>query len=185
VDIAEQLPAFALSGERVTAAPSASEALSVLHARHYASLVRLAVALVDSEATAEEVVQDAFVNTLRRWSQIEDVSVAEGYLRRAVVNGARDRLRRRRVRRVLHVPDPVAPAGPDELVVLREEHREVLAALRRLPWRQREVLVLRHYAGLSEAETADALGITAAAAKSAGHKGITALRTAMDTGGSV
>jgi RNA polymerase sigma-70 factor (sigma-E family) len=166
----------------MTAAPDASHALSVLHARHYRSLVRLAVALVDSESTAEEVVQDAFVNLLRRWSHVQDLSVAEGYLRRSVVNGARDRLRRRRVRRVLHVPEPVAPAGPDELVVLREEHREVLAALRRLPGRQREVLVLRHFAGLSEAETADALGITTSAAKSAAHKGIVALRAALNQG---
>jgi RNA polymerase sigma-70 factor (sigma-E family) len=180
VDFAEQLPALAVRFEGVTAAPDVSAALAVLHARHYTSLVRLAVALVDSEAAAEEVVQDAFVNLLRRWSHVNDTSVAEGYLRRSVVNGARDQLRRRRVRRVLHVPEPVAPAGPDELAVLREEHREVLAALRRLPGRQREVLVMRHYAGLSEAETADALAISTAAVKSAAHKGIAALRAALD-----
>jgi RNA polymerase sigma-70 factor (sigma-E family) len=160
----------------------AREALSLLHAQHYTRLVRLAVALVDTEHSAEEVVQDAFLNVMRRWHSIEDVDAAAGYLHRAVVNAARDRLRRRKVRRAFHLPDAVPEDGPEEAALLREEHREVLAVLRTLPSRQRECLILRHLAGLSEAETAAALDITVAAAKSATHKGITALRLALSPG---
>lgn len=154
----------------------ASDALAALHDRHYVRLVRLAVALVDHEGAAEEVVQDVFVRLLRNWSTLRDVSDIEAYLRRAVVNAARDRLRRRRVRRALPVLHLRPAAGPEDTVLLREEHRQVLAALRQLPPRQREVLVLRHFGSLSEAETAATLDITVSAVKSAAHKGTLALR---------
>lgn len=184
MDYVDELALSALARSDVrTPRQDAGEALAVLHARHYTSLVRLAVALVDSDAAAEDVVQEAFLNVLRRWDHIRDAAVAEGYLRRAVVNGCRDRLRRRRVRRLLHIPEGVASAGPEETAVLREEHREVVAALHLLPARQREVLVLRHYAGLSEAETATALGISVPAAKSAAHKGTANLRARLSSMG--
>jgi RNA polymerase sigma-70 factor (sigma-E family) len=161
---------------------SAVAALEALHEGHYATLLRIAVVLVDSEAAAEDVVQEAYVKVLRRWGSIRDERLAAAYLRQAVVNGARDQLRRRRVRRLLHIPDEVPPAGPEAIVLLQEEHREVFSALNQLPARQREVLVLRHYMSLSEAETADALGITVAAAKSAAHKGIAKLRRQLTSG---
>lgn len=156
--------------------------MEALHARHYVALLRVAVALVDSDAAAEDVVQDAFLSVLRKWHTIREPELAEVYLRRAVINGARDQLRRRRVRRLLHIPESVAPAGPEETVLLRDEHREVLTALQTLPTRQREVLVLRHLTGLSEAATAAALNISVAAAKSAAHKGTVNLRARLTSG---
>lgn len=151
-------------------------ALTVLHERHYAELVRIAVALVDTRTSAEDVVQQAYVDVLRRWEVVREVDDALAYLRRAVVNGARDRLRRRRTRRLAVWPHVVPEAGPEDDVVLAEEHRVVLAALAELPLRQREVLVLRHLSGLSEAGTAATLGISVSAAKSAAHRGIATLR---------
>ena len=127
--------------------------LAVLHHRHYLDLVRVAVVMVDSRENAEDVVQQAFLDVLRRRPALED---APAYLRRAVVNGARDTLRRRRVRRLWIPPHEPDAAGPEEALLLREEHRAVLQQLRRLPDRQREVLVLRHLTGLLEAETAAA-----------------------------
>ncbi len=89
-------------------------------------------------------------------------------------------LRRRRTAR-----DHVAPIGlasdPADLAVLAEEHREVLAALRRLPGRQREVLVLRYYAGLSEAEIAATTGISRGTVKSTAHRALAALERALQT----
>lgn len=159
--------------------PTAAAALAVLHARHYVTLVRLAVALVDSEASAEEVVQDAFVRVLRRWSSIRDLEAAESYLRRSVVNGARDRLRHRRVRRAVALPHPVAHASAEERALLNEEQRQVLTGLADLPTRQREVLVLRYFGELTEAATAQTLGISIGSVKSTAHKGIAALRRSL------
>ncbi len=157
-----------------------AERLAVLHEQHYVALVRAAFVLVDSREAAEEVVQQAFLDVLRRGRLPVDDAAA--YLRRAVLNGARDRLRRRRVRRLWVPPHEVPAPGPEDAVLLSDEHRRVLAALRVLPTRQREVLVLRHLSGLTEAETAAALGISVAAAKSSHHKGIRALRAQMSEG---
>ncbi len=154
----------------------AQTALTRLHAEHYAGLVRLATGLVDTTASAEEVVQQAYVDVLRRWERVREADDVVSYLHRAVVNGARDRLRRRRTRRLAVLPHAVPEPGPEDGVLRREEHRAVLAELARLPPRQREVLVLRHLGGLSEAEAAAALGVTVSAAKSAAHRGIAALR---------
>jgi RNA polymerase sigma factor (sigma-70 family) len=158
-----------------------ADQLAVLHQQHYLALVRAASVLVDSREAAEEVVQQAFLDVLRRGDP-PGVDVA-AYLRRAVVNGARDRLRRRRVRRLWVPPHQVSSPGPEDAVLLSEEHHRVLAALRQLPPRQREVLVLRHLSGLTEAETAAALGISISAAKSGHHKGIHTLRARMSEGG--
>lgn len=159
--------------------PTAAQALAVLHARHYVSLVRLAVALVDSEASAEEVVQDAFVHVLRRWRSIRDLESAHTYLRRSVVNGARDRLRHRRVRRATALPHAVADGSAEERALLNDEQRQVLRGLADLPARQREVLVLRYFGELTEAATAETLGISIGSVKSTAHKGIAALRRSL------
>ena len=90
----------------------------------------------------------------RQGSRLRDPAAALGYLRASVVNGSRSALRRRRTARGYTPPRQVEPDGPDARAVLSEEHREVLAALDQLPPRQREVLVLRYWSGLSEAEIA-------------------------------
>jgi RNA polymerase sigma-70 factor (sigma-E family) len=153
-----------------------------LHARHYVPLVRLAVALVDHRESAEEVVQDAFLATIRRWPHLRDQNAAQAYLRRAVVNGSRDRLRARRVRRAAIVPDSRDVRSPEDEVLMLEEHRALIAALRTLPRRQREVLVLRYFSDLTERETADAVGISIGGVKSSAHRGMAALRRVLGDG---
>jgi RNA polymerase sigma-70 factor (sigma-E family) len=158
----------------------ADQAISVLYSAHYRTLVRAAGLLVRDVGTAEDVVQEAYVGLYRRWDRIRDPDAAAGYLRQAVINGARSVLRRRGtadrkafVLGVLHdVPDPATD------VVAR---RAVLDALAGLPERQREVLVLRYYADLSEAEIATALGISTGAVKSYAHRGVQALRPVLTT----
>ena len=156
--------------------PIVVDAIAELHARHYVPLVRLAIALIDQRESAEEVVQDAFLATLRRWPDLRDPNAAQAYLRRAVVNGSRDRLRARRVRRSATIPQAGPIRGPEDEVLMLEEHRALIDALRTLPRRQREILVLRYFSDLTERETADAVGISIGGVKSSAHRGMAALR---------
>jgi RNA polymerase sigma-70 factor (sigma-E family) len=139
-------------------------------------LVRLALLLVDDLPTAEDVVQDAFAALFRRHGdRLTGLDDPEAYIRTSVVNGARSVLRRRRTVRA-HVPEQEGHAPPpEESVLLREEHQEVLVALRRLTRRQREVLVLRYWSNLSEAQIADTLRLSRGAVKSTASRALTAL----------
>jgi RNA polymerase sigma-70 factor (sigma-E family) len=146
--------------------------LAELHREHYARLVRLACLLVDERGAGEEVVQEAFVRVYRSWPRVEQPLT---YLRSTVMNLARSRMRHRLVvrRRV----EPMTPPGlsPEERAVLLDDHQEVLDAMRTLPRRQHECLVLRYYLDLSEAEIAAALGISNGSVKSHSSRGLAAL----------
>jgi len=96
------------------------------------------------------------------------------------MNGSRSRLRRRGVRRRLDAAAPVTTESAESAALRSENQREVLDALRDLPTRQRECLVLRYYAELSEAEVAAALGISAGSVKTHTHRGIAALERALE-----
>lgn len=148
------------------------EALAALHRVHYVGLVRLACLLVDDPGTAEEVVQEGFVRVHGAWGRIDDPLT---YLRVTVLNLARSRLRRRLVARRRVEPVVRPAASPEEHVVLLADQQEVLDAVRALPRRQRECIVLRYYLDLSEAEIASALGISTGSVKSHSHRGIAAL----------
>lgn len=148
--------------------------IAELYAAHRVRLVRMAVLLVDDVETAEDMVQDAFAGLVKH-GRLRDPQAALGYLRMAVVNNSRSALRRRRTVRA-HVPRvEVAPSGPEATAVLREEHREVIEALHQLPPRQREVLVLRYWSDLSEADIAETLGISRGGVKSSASRGLDAL----------
>ena len=142
-------------------------------ASRFPALRRLAFLLTGDWTEAEDLVQDALVRCERRWRTIA-ADDPHGYVRRAVVNGAANWRRRRRIELPLaesaglttdHTP------STDARIVL-------LAALRRLPIDQRQVLVLRFFEQLSEAETAHALGIAAGTVKSRTSRGLEALRQA-------
>jgi RNA polymerase sigma-70 factor (sigma-E family) len=156
----------------------ADEAVTRLFTAHYRGLVRLAVLLLHEPGVAEEIAQEAFVALHAHWRRLRDADKALAYLRTTVVNRSRSALRRRGVAerysaRTQPPPDmPSAEAGA--LGAL--QHRDVIAALRRLPQRQREALVLRYYADLSEAEIADTMGISRGAVKSHASRGLAALR---------
>jgi RNA polymerase sigma-70 factor (sigma-E family) len=158
---------------------NADDALTELYAAHYRKLVRIAALLLDDYSLSEEVVQDAYVKLHGSWRRIREPEAAEGYLRTTVVNLARSRLRRRQVA-AKHAPKPLpdAPSAEHGALELLERDR-VIAALRTLPPRQRECLVLRYYADLSEAQIAAAMGISTGAVKSHASRGMAALRTAL------
>ncbi len=160
----------------------ADRAVESLYAAHWRQLVRLSVLLVRDLGTAEEVVQDAFVAMHGHWRRLRDPDKALSYLRQAVVNRSRSVLRHRGVvdRHAARerLPDPAGPA--DEPALARARREVVLDALRALPGRQREVLALRYYLDLSEADIADALGISRGAVKSHASRGAAALRVLLD-----
>ena len=155
---------------------SADLAVMELYAQHYRALVRLAAMLVRDTSTAEEVVQDSFVAMHGGWHRLKDTEKALAYLRQAVVNKSRSVLRHRAVveRNVQNAP-PDMPSA-EHGAFLRLEQAAVIAALRDLPGRQREAIVLRYYAELSEAEIAATMGISRGAVKSHTSRGMAALR---------
>ncbi|MCX5380774.1 RNA polymerase sigma factor [Streptomyces sp. NBC_00091] len=161
--------------------PPAPPTVSELYHAHRLGMVRLAVLLVDDLGTAEDVVQDAFTALYRRYGeQITEVDNALGYLRTAVVNTSRSVLRRRRTARAWIPPVTADVPSAEASVVLGEAHREVLAALGRLTPRRRQVLVLRYWADMSEAEIAETLGISRGAVKSNASRALDALERILE-----
>jgi len=156
--------------------------LSAAFEAHYRSLVRLASLLLDDVASSEEVVQDAFVQVWSRGPGLRDPERLPAYLRSAVLNGARSQLRRRGVRRRhLRTVEPARSAAPAESEALAADpDGAVLRALRALPDRQREVLALRYYLDLSEAEIAATLRISAGSVKTHAHRGLHTLAEALE-----
>jgi RNA polymerase sigma-70 factor (sigma-E family) len=158
----------------------ADTAVDELYASHYRQLVRLSVLLVRDVETAEEVVQDSFVAMHGRWRRLREPDKGLAYLRQTVVNRSRSVLRHRGVE-ARNAPQPVRDQpGADEDAVTAERRREVLDALRSLPTRQREVLALRYYLDLSEADIAATLGISRGAVKSHASRGAAALRSLLE-----
>jgi RNA polymerase sigma-70 factor (sigma-E family) len=162
------------------AAWSADLAVIELYSLHYGALVRLAAMLLRDTPTAEEVVQDAFIAMHDGWDRLRDTEKALAYMRQAVVNRSRSVLRHRMVvEKNLQKPSPDMPSAEVGALTLLERSA-VVAALRDLPERQREAIVLRYYADLSEAEIAAAMNISRGAVKSHTSRGMAALRAALE-----
>jgi RNA polymerase sigma-70 factor (sigma-E family) len=138
---------------------------------HYGQLVRMAALLLGDVAAAEDVVQESFIKVHSRGR----VSDPLAYLRQAVVNLSRSDLRRRLVAR-RHAPRPmpdVASAEEDACAALAR--REVVVALRALPARQREAVVLRYWADLTEAQTGEVMGVSIGSVKAYTSRGLAKL----------
>jgi len=157
--------------------------ITTLFRCHYAELVRLAVMLVGDRPTAEDVVQDVFARLHARRDRPGPIGDQLAYVRACVLNGCRTALRRRTVLSRLagsRAPMPdLSHESAEHEVIQAEGRRQVLAALAALPRRRREVLVLRYYLGLREAEIAAVLGITPGTVKSTAARGLTALARAL------
>jgi RNA polymerase sigma-70 factor (sigma-E family) len=151
----------------------------VLFTAHYTRLVMLAGRLLDDPGHREEVVQEAFLRVQCRLGTLRDRDCAAAYLRQTVVNLSRSRLRRRLVAARLPVHHQPHARSAEEVTLDRLERRDLHEALRGLPPRQRQAVVLRHCAGLSEAETARAMGTGTGAVKSSASRGVAALRDAL------
>lgn len=150
-----------------------------LFAEHHMGLVRLAYVMVGDRQTAEDVVQDAFARTHAGRGRLRDTSRALAYIRSAVLNGCRSVLRRRLTALRRTVPYQPPAWSAESAVLLSEERREVLLALRALPRRQREALTLRYYLDLSDQEIAETMGVGASTARSTIARGLVALARAL------
>jgi RNA polymerase sigma-70 factor (sigma-E family) len=169
------------STEPLTAS-NAGQHVSALYQAHALALVKLAVLMTGDQPTAEDVVQDAFLGLYRRWPALHDTDNAVGYLRASVLNGCRS-VHRIRFRRHGIALDPPGDADSAEAeAMLGEAHREVLTALRRLPPRQREAVVLRYYLDMSEEQAAQAMGVSRGTVKSATSRGVAALARLLKEG---
>jgi RNA polymerase sigma-70 factor (sigma-E family) len=160
----------------------AEDVLEVLFRRHYAGLLRMAYALLGTREGAEDAVQDAFVSLFRHWGRLRDPGAAESYVRAAVLNRCRSRIRARILERT-RTNDPVVPlhaVGSDEIVGSQEDAAVVGEALRQLPRRQREVVACRYLLELTVAETAETLGISDGAVKRHAYRGLRSLHTALE-----
>lgn len=161
---------------------SADDAVTALYSSEYATLVRLATLLTRDGAAAEEIVQDSFVALHQRWGRLRNPEAGAAYLRRSVVNRCRSALRHRSVvQRFLGRSGPrlVAPSAEMQLLDAGG-YAEVLGAVRALPARQREALVLRYYLDLSEAQTAQVMGVSLGAVKSHTARALAALRRELE-----
>lgn len=171
------------------AADSPPGDLGALFRLHHLELVRLATILTGDQGTAEDVVQDVFERVHAGRGRIAGRGVTVAYLRMAVINGCRGVHRKRRLehRHAGETLDPAVPGPHDDqarpsaeqAALLAERYREVAAALAALPRRRREVLVLRYYLQLSEAEIAATLNISTGTVKSSAARGLAALARAL------
>jgi RNA polymerase sigma-70 factor (sigma-E family) len=171
----------AVRGTADAHAPDREQAIAALFEAHHLSLVRLAVLLGADDA--EDVVSEAFYQLYRRWRRLRSPEAAAAYLRSVVVNLTRMRIRhlqvaRRHAARTDDVPLHV-PSG-EERAVLRDDQKALVDAVRALPARQREALVLRFWLDLRESEIADAMGISAGSVKVHVSRGMAALSRSLE-----
>jgi RNA polymerase sigma-70 factor (sigma-E family) len=152
---------------------SVTDDLAALYVVHYRSLVRLAALLLDETAACEDVVQEAYIRLAasRRLERLRDPEAGLAYLRTTVLNLARSSLRRRlvaaRYAPLVHRADRI-----DDNAIGAVERATVVGAMRTLPRRMREAVALRYYADLTEAQTADVMGVSVGAVKSYTSRGL-------------
>lgn len=152
-----------------------AESFAAVFNAHHRRAVRLAYLLTSDHQQAEDVVSDAFSRVYVQWrkGRVDDVG---SYLRRAVVNGANSALRKRYVRRREHDRLTGDERGVRRVDDDAADRDEIWQMLRRLPPRQREAIVLRYYEDLSEADTAEVLGVSVGTVKSNVSRGMDRLR---------
>ena len=171
---------------------SAEDGVTALYHAHALGLIRLAHIMLGDRAAAEDVVQDAFCGLYRNWSRLADQAKALPYVRSSVLNGCRSALRRRPVARLAGGPgdggaEPAAliaaaVASAEAAVLSVERRREVMTALRALPDRQREVLVLRFYLDLPDTDIARDMGISPSTVRSTAYRALAALGRSLGEG---
>jgi RNA polymerase sigma-70 factor (sigma-E family) len=151
------------------------EIVSELYQAHALGLTRMAKLLLRDQASAEDAVQDAFLNLYRALPRLGDRAQILPYLRACVINQSRSVLRSRRRALARRVQHELPASSAESAAILSEDRREVLAAVSQLPRRTREVLVLRYYLNLPDQEIAAALGMSRGTVRSAASRGLAAV----------
>ena len=143
------------------------------------SLLRFAHLLTSDAATAEDVVQTALARTALAWHRIERRDDPTAYVRKAIATTAANHWRRKpwRERPVAELPDRAVDVDAEAAY---DDRDAMWRALATLPPKQRAVLVLRYYSGLSEAEIAEELGCSRGTVKSQASKALARLRSSVE-----
>ncbi|MFR9798604.1 SigE family RNA polymerase sigma factor [Streptomyces sp. MS06] len=174
-----RLPGQRDGGEQTVTAGTTVDHLTETYRVHYRSLLGLAALLLDDTASCEDVVQEAFIRVHSARKRVRDPEKTLAYLRQTVVNLSRSTLRRRILGlKLLSKPMPDMASAEEGAYDLLERD-SLIKAMKGLQRRQREVLVLRYFADMTEAQVAEALGISLGSVKAYGSRGIAALRVAM------
>ncbi|MGW1882876.1 SigE family RNA polymerase sigma factor [Streptomyces sp. NPDC001970] len=174
-----RIPSQRESADDMTVAGTTVDHLTETYRAHYRSLLGLAALLLDDTASCEDVVQEAFIRVHSARNRVRDPEKTLAYLRQTVVNLSRSALRRRILGlKLLSKPMPDM-ASAEEGAYDQLERDALIKAMRGLQRRQREVLVLRYFADMTEAQVAETLGISLGSVKAYGSRGIAALRVAM------
>jgi RNA polymerase sigma-70 factor (sigma-E family) len=169
------------SGAGEASAVGGADALvAALFAAEASRLVSLARFFVDDRTAAEDLVQEAFIRLSRSAHRIRDPQRATAYLRSIVVNLARDHNRRGLVSLRHRPPAVTDEPSAEETAAARESRSEVVQALRQLPHRQRDCLVLRYYLDLPVDEVATTLGISPNSVKTHVQRGMRALASILE-----
>ncbi|MEU7104878.1 SigE family RNA polymerase sigma factor [Streptomyces sp. NPDC046215] len=177
---ASQLPPQRGDAEEAMAAGTTVDHLTETYRAHYRSLLGLAALLLDDTASCEDVVQEAFIRVHSARNRVREPEKTLAYLRQTVVNLSRSALRRRILGlKLLSKPMPDM-ASAEEGAYEQLERDQLITAMRGLQRRQREVLVLRYFADMTEAQVAETLGLSLGSVKAYGSRGIAALRIAME-----
>ena len=151
--------------------------LAALYKQHAPAAFRLAYLLTGDAGLAEDLVQEAFVRLIGRFTDIRRPEAFPAYLRRTVVNLSYGTFRHRRVERAyLHRERGLASTAAGGLPNV-EARDELWTQLQKVARRQRAALVLRYYEDLSEQQTADLMGCSTRTVKSLVTRGIQAMRT--------
>ena len=166
----------------VVAEGASVDLLTETYQAHYRSLLGLAALLLDDTASCEDVVQEAFIRVHAARRRVREPEKTLAYLRQTVVNLSRSTLRRR-IMGLRLLPKPMPDmASAEEGAYDALERDQLLKAMRGLQRRQREVLVMRYFADMTEAQVADSLGISIGSVKAYGSRGLAALRLSMESG---
>ena len=178
-----RLPSRREGAEESVAVGTTVDHLTETYRAHYRSLLGLAALLLDDTASCEDVVQEAFIRVHSARNRVREPEKTLAYLRQTVVNLSRSALRRRILGlKLLSKPMPDM-ASAEEGAYDQLERDALIKAMRGLQRRQREVLVLRYFADMTEAQVAETLGISLGSVKAYGSRGIAALRVVMEAQG--
>lgn len=154
--------------------------LEAIYLAHYRQLLRLALLVLGGTAAAEDIVQEVFIRVQGSRSKIRDPDRAASYMRSTTLNLARSVLRRQQTALRLTPDPPAQPAGPEEQTLTKARNAGVMDALRQLPPRQQQVIMLRYFADLSVLETAQTLQISIGTVKTHGFRALASLAETLD-----
>jgi RNA polymerase sigma-70 factor (sigma-E family) len=156
-------------------------AVTALYHQHALAMIRLAHIILGNRAAAEDVVQDAFCGLYRRWAHVTSKDKAVSYVRSSVLNGCRSVMRQHRPGELTDQYQPVTVSA-EAAVLSAEERLELVRAMRRLPDRQRDVLVLRYYLDLTDEQIAGDLGLSINTVRSTRRRGLLSLQRLLKEG---